>query len=386
MQHTTRTTIFVPPTARPGRVERYDTVVIGGGQAGLAVGQQLAARDLDFLILDAERRVGDAWRQRWDSLRLFTPAAYSGLPGMPFPAPPAHFPDKDEVADYLERYAERFDLPVRLETRVESLAWDGERYVVHAGSARFEADNVIVATGPFQRPRIPAVAAQLAPEIRQLHSSEYRSPFDLPDGPALVVGAGNSGAQIALELARFRKVWLAGPDTGHLPRRLLGRDLFDWIWPVVTRATADTRVGRRLRARGTRGGDALIGIPERALAEAGVGRVGRLTEVRGGLPVCPGGPGKARDCRGEVLQPRVVVWCTGFVPDYSWISLPVLDDRGQPRHRRGVATDAPGLFFLGLRFQHRVTSSLLGGVGADAVFIAEQVASRVERAENVVSI
>jgi putative flavoprotein involved in K+ transport len=387
MQHpTSRTPTFVTPAAPPGRVERYGTVVIGGGQAGLAAGQQLAARDLDFVILDAGRRVGDGWRGRWDSLRLFTPAAYSGLPGMPFPAPPAHLPDKDEVADYLERYAERLDLPVRLQSRVESLAWDGERYVVSAGGVRLEADNVIVATGPFQRPRIPALAGQLAPEIRQLHSSEYRSPFHLPDGPALVVGAGNSGAQIALELARFRKVWLAGPDTGHLPRRLLGRDLFDWIWPLLTRATVDTALGRRLRGRAAGGGDPLIGIPARALAAAGIVRVGRLTEVRGGLPVCPGGPGRARDCRGEVLQPRVIVWCTGFAPDYSWISLPVLDDRGRPRHRRGVATDAPGLFFLGLRFQHRVTSALLGGVGADAAFVAEQVARRAALAERALSV
>jgi putative flavoprotein involved in K+ transport len=376
-----RTTVASPasPAVRPGRVERVDTLVIGGGQAGLAVGQQLAARDLGFVILDAERRTGDTWRRRWDSLRLFTPAARSGLPGMPFPAPPTHLPDKDEVADYLERYAERFDLPVRLETRVDSLGWDGERYVVHADGARFEADNVVVATGPFQRPRVPELAGQLAPEIRQLHSNQYRSPFDLPDGPVLVVGAGNSGAQIALELARFRKVWLAGPDTGHLPRRLLGRDLFDWIWPVMASATADTRVGRRLRARATRGGDALIGIPEREIAAAGVTRVGRITEVRGGLPVCADG------LRGEVLQPRVVVWCTGFVPDYSWIALPVLDARGGPRHHRGVATDVPGLFFLGLRFQHRMTSSLLGGVGADAAFVAEQVARRVERAARAAS-
>jgi putative flavoprotein involved in K+ transport len=376
MMQPTWTTV-APPAVR---VERVDALVIGGGQAGLAVGQQLAARDLDFVILHAERRTGDGWRRRWDSLRLFTPAARSGLPGMPFPAPPTHLPDKDEVADYLERYAERFDLPVRLETRVDALAWDGERYVVHADGARFEADNVVVATGPFQRPRVPELAGQLAPEIRQLHSSQYRSPFDLPDGPALVVGAGNSGAQIALELARFRKVWLAGPDTGHLPRRLLGRDLFDWIWPVMTRATADTRLGRRIRARATRGGDALIGIPEREIAAAGVTRVGRITDMRGGLPVC------ADERGGEVLQPRVVVWCTGFLPDYSWIALPVLDARGFPRHRRGVATDAPGLYFLGLRFQHRMTSSLLGGVGADAAFVAEQVARRVERAERAVSV
>src|SRR5688500_5987926 len=256
-----------------GRVERYTTVVVGAGQAGLAAGYELAARDVDVVIVTSESRVGDNWRRRWDSLRLFTPAQYSGLPGMPFPAPATHLPDKDEVADYLERYAERFDLPVRLDTRVDSLGWEGERYVLRAGGSTIEADNVVVATGPFQRPYIPAVAAKISPSIHQLHSSEYVGPFELPDGPALVVGAGNSGAQIALELARFRKVWLAGRDTGHLPRRLLGRDIFDWIWPLMRRFTIDTRLGRRLRGRMS-GGDALIGIPERTLTTGGVVRVG----------------------------------------------------------------------------------------------------------------
>jgi putative flavoprotein involved in K+ transport len=228
---------------------------------------------------------------------------------------------------------------------------------------------VIVATGPFQRPYIPAVASGLAKGIHQVHSSEYVGPFELPDGPALVVGAGNSGAQIALELARFRKVLLAGRNTGHLPRRLLGRDIFGWIWPMMTRFTLDTRVGRRLRGR-MRGGDALIGIPERTLSTAGVVRVGRLTDERGGLPVCG----------GEVIEPRVVVWATGFRPDYRWIDLDIFDAEGHPRHRRGVVPDAPGLYFLGLRFQHRMSSSLLGGVGADARFIAEEVAQRGELA------
>src|SRR5215207_772904 len=342
---TSATITRVPPF---GRVERFDTIVIGAGQAGLAVAQQLAERDADFVILSAESRVGDNWRRRWDSLRLFTPAAYSGLPGMPFPAPPTHLADKDEVADYLERYAERFDLPVRSGTRAESLAHDGERWILRTSRGTLEADNVIVATGPFQRPKVPAAASLLDQGIHQLHSTGYRSPFDLPDGPVLVVGAGNSGAQIALELARYRQVWLAGRDTGHLPRRLLGRDLFDWIWPVMTRATADTHLGRRLRDGARRGGDALIGIPEREIAAAGVRRVGRLEEERGGLPVCG----------GEVIEPRVVVWCTGFAPDYRWIDLPVLGDYGYPRQRRGVATDVPGLYFLGLRFQHRMTSSL----------------------------
>jgi putative flavoprotein involved in K+ transport len=358
------------------RIERYETVVIGGGQAGLAVGHHLADRDVDFVILSDESRVGDNWRRRWDSLRLFTPAQYSALPGMHFPAPPHYLADKEEVADYLERYVDRFDLPVRLGSRVQRVSWDGERYALSldGDGAFIEADNVVVATGAFQRPRIPALAERLSRDIHQLHSSQYQNPFTLPDGPALVVGAGNSGAQIALELARYRKVWLAGRDTGHLPRRLLGRDIFQWLWPVMTRATLDTRIGRRLRVRARAGGDALIGIPERELTQAGIVRVGRLDAERGGLPVCG----------GEVVAPRVIVWCTGFAPDYSWIDLPVFGDDGFPRHVRGVVSEAPGLFFLGLRFQHRMTSSLIGGVGQDAEFIAAQVVERAERGALVV--
>jgi putative flavoprotein involved in K+ transport len=203
-------------------------------------------------------------------------------------------------------------------------------------------------------------------EIQQLHSSDYHNPLDLADGPVLVVGAGNSGAQIALELSRDRKVWLAGRNTGYVPRRLLGSDVFDWIWPVMARASTDTRLGRRLRERTRRGGDQRIGIAESALTEAGIIRVGRLTNERSGLP----------ESEGTAIDPRVIVWCTGFEPDYRSITLPVLGDDGYPRHRRGVAVDMAGLYFVGLRFQHRMTSSLIGGVGEDAAFIAEQVARR----------
>jgi len=368
MKQTPSNDMSMPSTST--RVERYETVVIGAGQAGLAAGHHLATRDADFVILSAESRIGDNWRRRWDSLRLFTPARYSALPGMHFPAPPNHLADKDEVGDYLERYADHFDLPVRLDTRVQGVAWDGEHYLIDIGddTTLLEADNVIVATGAFQRPLIPGVAARLSCNIHQVHSSEYRSPFVLPDGPVLVVGAGNSGAQIALELSRYRKVWLAGRDTGHVPRSVLGRDIFRWIWPVMRRATLDTRLGRRMRARTRSGGDALIGIPEREIRNAGVLRVGRVEAERGGQPVCG----------GSVLEPQVVVWCTGFAPDYSWIDVPVFGSDGFPRHVRGVVPDAPGLFFLGLRFQHRMSSSLIGGVGDDAEFIANQVAQRSE--------
>lgn len=354
---------------RSARVERYDTIVIGAGQAGLAVGSQLAAREVDFLILDAASRVGDSWRNRWDSLRLFTTAAHSGLPGMPFPAPPAHLPDRDEVAEYLERYAERMDLPVRPDTRVDSLTRIGDRYSISAGDRRFEADNVIVATGPFQRPRIPAVAARLSPGIHQLHSSEYRNPFDLPDGSVLVVGVGNSGAQIALELARFRKVWIAGRESGHLPRRVLGRDVFDWLWPVMRRITTGSALGRLFHRRSGRS-DPLVGMSRRILTRAGIQRVGRVTGERGGLPVCG----------GDVVEPDVVIWCTGYEPDYRWVDLPVLDESGRPRNDRGVSSDSPGLYFVGLRFQHSLVSALLGGVGEDAAYIAEHAAARRDAA------
>jgi len=356
--------------SRLGRVERFETIVIGGGQAGLAVGHYLASDDANFVILDGASRIGDSWRRRWDSLRLFTPAAYSGLPGMPFPAPPTHLPDKDEVADYLTRYAERFDLPLRLDTKVRSLEHDGERFVVHAADRVYESDQVVVATGPFQRPKLPAISQRLMPEIHQLHSSDYRNPLELPDGPVLVVGAGNSGAQIALELAQSRKVWLAGRSPGHLPRRFLGRDLFDWVWPVMKRATTDSVLGQRMRKRAQHG-DQRIGISERALSAAGINRIGRLVDERGGLPVCG----------DTVIEPRAIVWCTGFEADYRWIQLPVLNERGTPSHRRGVSSAVDGLYFAGLRFQYRLSSSLIGGVGEDAAFVAAQIARRASIAD-----
>ena len=351
----------------------YDAIVIGAAQAGLSAGRELGLRRQRFLLVEADGRVGDGWRRRWDSLRLFTPARYSGLPGLPFPGPRYHLPCKDEVADYLEQYAGHFELPVRLDTRVRSVRHDGAGFVIETPRETYEAANVIVATGPFQQPRIPAVAAELAPGIVQLHSSRYRSPAALPAGDVLVVGAGNSGAQIALELARTRRVVLAGRDTGSIPRRFLGRDIYDWIWPTILRASTDSLIGRRLASRMV-GGDPLVGITRGDFAAAGVTRAGRMVGVREGQPLLED---------GSVPAVRTVIWATGFGPDFSWLDLPALDPAGRPLHRRGVSP-IPGLYFLGQRLQAHVGSSLIGGVGRDAREIVAHIARHRQHAGELV--
>lgn len=353
-------------TAGTRRVERYELVIIGGGQAGLSAGYWLSKQDIDFVILDAEQRVGDSWRKRWDSLRLFTPARYSSLPGLSFPAAPYHLPTRDEIADYLEWYATTFELPVRSGVRVTSVKRNGRTFEVATNGATFEADNVIVATGAFQKPRVPDVAGTLNAGITQLHSSAYKSPDQLPPGDVLVVGAANSGAQIALELSASRNVFLAGRSVGSLPRRLLGRDVFDWLWHSVMRPGADSYLGRKIRQKVLSSSDALIGMTEKELARAGVRRVGRVVAARDGQPVL---------ADGSVVDVQSVIWCTGFHPDFSWIDAPVFGENGYPRHERGV-TAVPGLYFLGLRFLHRLNSSLVGGVGADAAYVASAIAAR----------
>lgn len=344
-----------------------DTLIIGAGQAGLAAGYHSARRGRDVLILDAAGRVGDGWRRRWDSLRLFTPARYSSLPGLPFPADPYHLPTKDEVADYLEAYVARFGLPVRLGTAVRRVRREGDGFLVHTNHGPFAARNVVVATGAFQTPRVPTFADDLAPGIVQVHSSAYRNPEQLPAGPVLVVGAGNSGAQIALELAATREVWLAGPDVGSLPRRVLGRDLYWWIWRPILNASVDTWRGRRLEARRFGSTDPLIGIDLRRASPPTLHRAGRVRGVEGGRPAFDDGT------RPDVAA---VVWCTGFRPDFGWIDPDVCDASGHPRHVRGVVEEVPGLYVLGLRFQSRMSSSLLGGVGADAAYVADHLAAR----------
>jgi putative flavoprotein involved in K+ transport len=351
--------------------ERIETVVIGGGQAGLSVGHHLARRGRPFLILDAHQRVGDAWRGRWDSLRLFTPARYNALAGMPFPAPGHSFPTKDQVADYLEAYATRFQLPVRTGVRVDRLARDNGRFVVVAGDRSWEADNVVVAMATFQVPRVPPFATDLSPDVVQLHSAGYRSPSQLQEGGVLVVGAGNSGAEIALEVAGRHPTWLAGKESGHVPFRIEGAAARHVFQPLLFRfvghrlLTVDTPIGRKLRPRLIAHSAPLVRVKPKDLTAAGIQRVPRVVGMRDGHPLL---------ADGQILEVANVVWCTGFGPDFSWIDLAVFDASGnEPTHHRGVVANQPGLYFVGLYFLYAMSSGFLPGIDRDAEHIVHAI-------------
>lgn len=357
--------------------EHVQTVVIGGGQAGLSVGYQLARRGLPFVILDASERVGDAWRQRWDSLKLFTPARFNGLAGMPFPAPRHSFPSKDEMGDYLATYAAHFQLPVRSGVRVDELSRNGKGFIVRAGEQRFLAENVVVAMANYQKPVVPPFAAQLRPDIVQLHSKDYRNPSQLQPGDVLLVGAGNSGADIAMELSRSHTTWLSGRHPGHIPFRIEGlaaRLLLVWL---VLRVlfhrvlTVRTPMGRKIKPNVLSHAGPLIRVKPRDLEAAGVRRVPKVAGVQEGLPVLED---------GRVLDVKNVIWCTGFEPGFSWIKLPVLGPR-EPLHERGIVKQEPGLFFVGFAFVYSLSSTMVHGVERDAARIADAIAKRVSARE-----
>ncbi len=356
------------------REQPLDVIVIGGGQAGLSVGYHLARRGLRFVILDESQRIGDSWRQRWDSLKLFTPARFDALDGLPFPLAPNDFPTRQQMADYLENYAARFRLPVQNGVRVESLTRRGARYVVKARGVELEAAQVVVAMSNYQVPRLPELAGQLRPDIVQLHSSAYRNPDQLREGATLIVGAGNSGAEIGLELASLgRKVWLAGRDTGQVPFRmrsfwgrwLLGPLLLRFVFHRLL--TIATPMGRQLRAK-PHGGTPLIRTWRDDLSQVGVERCPRVEGTRAGLPAFED---------GTTLEVSNVIWCTGYHPGFSWIDLPIFDEQRLPQHVAGAVPAAPGLYFVGLHFLYAMSSTMIHGVGRDASRVAHAIAQRV---------
>jgi putative flavoprotein involved in K+ transport len=361
------------PTSKPYfrlMNEQVETLIVGGGQAGLAVGYHLAQQGGSFLILDENERTGDSWRKRWDSLQLFTPAYLNALPGLEFPGPRSHCPTKDEMADYLEAYAARFDLPVRRGLRVASVVKSTDRYVITAIDQRFEADNVVLATGGYQAAYVPDFAAELDPDIVQLHSSEYRTPSQLREGDVLVVGAANSGAEIALEASATHRTWLSGRHPGSEPTRPGSR--LDSIftppfWFFLYRvARVSNPIGRQLRSQMRNRGLPLARVKPKDLAAAGVVRLPRTTAVIDGKPVM---------ADGRTTDVANVVWCTGYRTMFDWVHLDAFDQEGQPVQDRGVAEE-PGLYFIGLFFQASAASSLVGGVARDAEYIARHIAGR----------
>jgi putative flavoprotein involved in K+ transport len=342
---------------------RREVIVVGGGQAGLAIGYFLAQRGRDFTILEAEDEPAAAWRARWDSLKLFTPVRYSSLPGLRFPGEPDSYPTRDDVAAYLTEYTRHFELPIELGSRVRAISRSNGTYLVELDDRAYQADQVVVATGPFQVPFVPSIATGLDAAVVQLHSTAYRTPGDVPDTRVLVVGGGNTGFQIAEELSASRAVHLSiGSRQTPLPQRLLGRDLFWYLEATgLIRKTTASRIGRRLEGR-----DTLIGSRPRTLRRRhGVRLHGRAVAASGQTV-------SFRD--GETLDVGAVIWATGFRTDHSWIDVPVFDGEGRVVHQRGV-TESPGLYFLGLSWLHTRGSALIGWVKDDAEYLAHQIAT-----------
>jgi putative flavoprotein involved in K+ transport len=350
----------------------YPVIVIGAGQAGLSVSFHLKQMGIPHIVLEGAGRIGDVWRKRWDSLHLFTAAKFDGLDGCPFPAARDEFPTKDQMADYLESYAEKFELPVRLNTPVRKLTKSGGRFRVETPDGVTEADQVVVAAASYQKPRVPKFAADLDPSVFQLHSRDYRNPSQIPQGPVLLVGAGNSGAEIAMDLTRTHEVVLAGRDVGHVPfdisgflgRKVLVRTVIRGMFHHIL--TMRTPMGRNFRAKMLDHGMPLIRTRPGQLERAGVRRIGRISDIRGN---------RAIDVDGQQATFASVVWCTGYHPGFDWIELPIIDAAGHPRHRFGKALDAEGLYFMGLHFQYAVSSTMVAGVGRDARRVAGWIKS-----------
>jgi putative flavoprotein involved in K+ transport len=356
----------------------FDTVVVGGGQAGLAAGYHLQRTGRTFLIVDANQRPGDVWRSRWDSLRLFSPAQHDALPGLPFPAPPGTFPTKDQMACYLDGYAQHFELPILSETRVTQVTSRDGEMGIRIGARRLTSSNVIVATGAYSRPRVPVFADELDPAVTQLHSSNYRRPSSVDGDPVLVVGFGTSGTEIAADFARAgRRVLLSGRPTVQALSRVLPklfsaanpvlRILDTAYWSFIHRVvTIDTPMGRKARAQAAQRGQPLIRLNCESLRKLGVEHVPRVAGVSGGRP-------QLED--GRVVDAAAVIWCTGFVPHYPFLDVPAcpFDAKGKPIAPHGVVRQAPGLYFLGMPFQTGLTSSLVGGVGRDAAHVVGHI-------------
>ncbi len=348
--------------AGPDRV--HDVLVVGAAQAGLGAAYELTREPgLDVLVLDGQP-VGQSWRDRWDSLTLFTPRRFSGLPGLRFPRASSRCPSRLEMADYLQSYADRFALPVRTGVRVTRLRREDGVFVASTDQGEVRAAQVVLATGPFHRPFVPDAARGLHEDVHQLHSYDYRRPAQLPSGDVLVVGGGNSAAQLAVELASTHLVTVASPGPlWYLPEDVLGISMYWWTYLTgILNADKDAKISRYIRRRG----DAIVGKQLEELVEAGEVQLHPHRVVSGSGRVVV-----LED--GTALPVSTVLWCTGFRPETSWLDLPgALNDRGEPLHDEG-ASPVPGLHWMGLPWQTRLNSSIIDGVHRDARRTAERV-------------
>lgn len=343
-----------------GAKQKWGTIVIGAGQAGLAVGYYLKQINEDFLIIDGTGQIGDSWRERWDSLQLFTPAQYDGLPGFPFPARRGNFPTKSEMADYLQKYVQEFSLPVQLNTKSIGLNQNAGLFEIVMSDGKLYADHVIVCTGTNPHAYVPDFADDLDKDIFQIHSSQYKNPLSVPFANTLVVGAGTSGVEIAIELSATRPTMIAGQPTPHIPDPVF-RYAGGLYWLFVKHIlTVRTPIGKKVKSKVIKGGGPLIRISFDDLLTSGVKPYPRLSGVKNGHPLTED---------GHVLSVDSVVWATGYKPDFSWINLDITDETGWPRIDRGISEKYQGLYFVGMVFQYGLTSGLVGGVGRDAAFV-----------------
>jgi len=342
----------------------WHTIIIGAGQAGLATGYYLKKMNKKFIILDENSRIGDVWRKRWDSLLLFTPAQYDGLPGMPFPAEKDSFPGKEAMADYLEKYSDKFSLPVNLNTRVNRVTRKGTHYEILTSGGNFQTERIVVATGTNPKAYIPSFSSEFAPEIYQLHSSEYHNPGSLPEGDVLVVGSATSGIEIAVEVAATHRTYISGTPPFRIPDSVFtygGK--FAW-WFLNNIVTLRTPLGRKARQKVFKEGSPLIRVSPDDLSKSGVYRLPRLIRGDNGFPYFED---------NSVIRVSTVIWATGYKPDFTWIETDQLFDSAWPDTQRGVIKTCHGLYFVGMPFQFGLTSGLIGGVGRDAAYIARAI-------------
>lgn len=345
---------------------QWSVVIVGGGQAGLAAGYYLKKKNTNFVILDENDHVGGSWEKRWDSLHLFTPSQYDGLPGMKFPMERNSFPKKNQVARYLEDYAEIFKLPIRSRVKVKKISLNSGTFLLETSEGIYHAEKVVVASGTHPVPKIPAFASELSDQITQIHSSGYKNPDEISTGDVLVVGAGTSGVEIALELAKHRKTYISGNPTFHIPDNVFKYAGGLYWWFVNHILTVKTPIGRKVKSKVLNGGGPLINISVDDLDREGVTRLPKMKGVKNGLPVMED---------GTVVKVKTVIWCTGFKPDFSWIDMDVLNEAGWPLSERGVSQKQKGLYFMGMPFQFGLASGLIGGVGRDAKYVSTRLLS-----------